>query len=83
MDDYFAMYAAGDLMGLLQTDPEDWFAGDAEGEISADAIQALIDERAAAKAAKDFARADEIRDDLVARGVRLEDGPSGTTWRRD
>jgi cysteinyl-tRNA synthetase len=78
------MFAAGDLMGLLQCEPEAWFAGDAEeGGISAAAIQALIDERAAAKTAKDYARADAIRKELSAQGVRLEDGAAGTTWRRD
>ena len=75
------MYAAGDLMGLLQGDPEDWFAG-GDGELSAKDIQALIDERAAAKAAKDYARADAIREELADKGVRIEDGADGTTWRR-
>ncbi|MCA8896675.1 MAG: cysteine--tRNA ligase [Amphiplicatus sp.] len=45
-------------------------------------IDALIAERAAARKAKNFARADEIRDDLAARGVIIEDGPQGATWRR-
>ncbi|MEZ5981622.1 MAG: hypothetical protein R3C54_04865 [Parvularculaceae bacterium] len=45
-------------------------------------IEGLIAERAAARKAKNFARADEIRDDLAARGVIIEDGPQGATWRR-
>ena len=45
-------------------------------------IEALIAERAAAKKAKDFARADEIRDTLAGRDIVLEDGPKGTTWRK-
>ena len=49
--------------------------GDAE-------IDALVRERDEAREARDFARADAIRDDLAARGVKLEDGPRGTTWHR-
>jgi len=45
-------------------------------------IDSLIEERAAAKKAKNFARADEIRNQLKAEGVLLEDSPAGTTWRR-
>mgnify|MGYP004281909647 CR=1 FL=1 len=41
-----------------------------------------IEERTAAKASRDFQRADQIRDDLEAQGVVLEDGPKGTQWRR-
>jgi cysteinyl-tRNA synthetase len=45
-------------------------------------IQALVDERAAAKQARDFARADAIRDALAAEGVALEDTPQGVRWVR-
>ena len=45
-------------------------------------IDALVRERDEARAARDFARGDEIRDELAARGVKLEDGPGGTTWHR-
>jgi cysteinyl-tRNA synthetase len=76
------MYAAGELMGLLGSDPEEWFAGDVEGDMPGDEIEKLIGERDAARAAKDFARADEIRDRLSAAGIAIEDGPDGTTWRR-
>ena len=76
------MFATGDLLGLLQADPEAWFAGDVEGELDAAGIDALIDKRNAARAAKDFASADEIRDELAAAGIQIEDGPAGTTWRR-
>ncbi len=77
-----AMLASGQLMGLLQQDPEDWFAGDVEGELGSEEIEALIEKRRAAKADKDFTTADAIRDQLLAAGVRIEDGPDGTSWRR-
>ncbi|WP_222564169.1 cysteine--tRNA ligase [Novilysobacter antarcticus] len=71
--------AAGRALGLLQQSPEAWFnrGGDDDAH-----IQALIDERTAAKAAKDFARADAIRDQLATEGVVLEDTPSGVRWKR-
>ncbi len=76
-----ALLAAGSVLGILSVTPETWFKGagdDAEGA----AIEALIEERLAARKAKNFARADEIRSDLAARGILLEDGPGGTTWKR-
>ena len=77
-----SMYASGELMGLLGNDPEQWFAGDAEDGMSADAIEALITERNQAKAEKDYPRADEIRAKLKESGIEIQDGRGGTTWRR-
>ncbi|MDJ0700835.1 MAG: cysteine--tRNA ligase [Woeseiaceae bacterium] len=76
------VYAAGDLLGLLQSDPEEWFAGHVEGELAAEEIQALIDRRSAAKAERDFEAADAIRNQLKEAGISIQDGPEGTTWRR-
>ena len=76
-----ALKAAANLFGLL-LDP-DWFKVEvAEGAISDEDIQKLIEERAEAKKNKDFGRADGIRDELAAEGVILKDGPDGTTWER-
>ncbi len=76
------MLACGELMGLLGSDPDSWFAGHVEGEMSADEIEALIDKRDAAKAARDFDTADAIRDQLNTAGITIQDGREGTSWRR-
>ena len=76
------MYAAGELMGLLTSDPEAWFAGDVDGDVSTDDIEALIAQRNEARANKDWAAADGYRDKLSEIGITIEDGPEGTTWRR-
>jgi cysteinyl-tRNA synthetase len=73
----------GSLMGLLQSDAEQWFTQVRGSEdISSTEIESLIEKRQTAKADKDFAGADQIRQDLLARGVVLEDSREGTKWRR-
>mgnify|MGYP002651860979 CR=1 FL=1 len=76
-----SLRAGGAVLGLLQQDPAAWFARGASNDDDA-RIQGLIDERLAAKASRDFARADAIRDQLAAEGILLEDTPQGVRWVR-
>ena len=76
------LLGAGLALGLLQQDPATWF-GSRGVDAGDDArIQALVDERNTAKQARDFARADAIRDQLAGEGILLEDTPGGVRWRR-
>ena len=77
IDDPANLRASARLMGLLGQPVDQWFRG--EGD---ERVEGLILARAEAKARRDFAEADRIRDELKSEGVLLEDGPQGTTWRR-
>ena len=72
----------GRILNILGMDPEKFLQGGAEASDDASRIEGLIEERALAKKAKNFARADEIRKSLLAEGIELQDGAAGTTWRR-
>lgn len=74
------LLTAGRALGLLQQDPAIWFAG--EGDADDARIQALVDERGAAKKNRDFARADAIRQQLADEGILLEDTAGGVRWKR-
>ena len=71
---------SADLLGILWLDPEVWFKGDAADETQE--IEKLIEQRATAKKNKDYALADKIRNNLKERGIVLEDGANGTTWKK-
>lgn len=71
--------ATGKLLGLLQQDPQTWFG---RGGNDAGDIDALLAERTEAKASKNWARADEIRDQLTEMGIEIEDTPEGPRWRK-
>jgi len=73
-----SLRAAGAVLGLLAADPSAWFQG---GEDKT-AIQTLIDARIAARKTRNWVEADRLRDQLVAQGIVLEDGPNGTIWRK-
>ncbi len=69
------------VLGLLEADPESWLRGDSAGIDDAE-IEALIEKRSAARARRDFAEADRLRERIEAAGVAIEDGAQKTTWRR-
>ncbi|MGQ3018008.1 cysteine--tRNA ligase [Phenylobacterium sp.] len=74
------LLASGALLGFLQADPETWFQGGADPELKA-RVEALIADRIAARTAKDWPRADAIRDELNALNVVVMDSAEGATWR--
>jgi cysteinyl-tRNA synthetase len=73
----------GGILGILQRSADDYLkSGAPAGGLSNEAIEALIQQRLAARAARNWAESDRIRDELKTQGVLLEDGKGGTTWRR-
>ncbi|HEY8574070.1 cysteine--tRNA ligase [Phenylobacterium sp.] len=71
---------AGALMGFLGADPQSWFQGGADDGLKA-RVEALLEARQAARAAKNWPEADRIRSELTALNVEVMDGPAGATWR--
>lgn len=79
------LIASAHLLGLLYQDPEEWFragSSPAGQGIDESEIEALIQKRADARRAKDFATADAVRKELADKGVIIEDTPVGTQWKR-
>lgn len=76
-----ALQECGDYLGLLQQDPKAWF-GLGSQNAEATQIDQLIEKRNTARANKDFATADGIRDQLAAMGIEILDRPEGTSWRK-
>ncbi|MGE0682236.1 MAG: cysteine--tRNA ligase [Candidatus Binatia bacterium] len=77
--------AIGSVLGVMNEAPTRFLEqrkqrGLAQGQLTPDAIEQLIAERAAARKGRDFQRADAIRAQLAQQGVILQDGPTGTTW---
>jgi cysteinyl-tRNA synthetase len=75
-----ALLAAGRLLGFLGADPDAWFETGVD-EAFRTRVEGLLADRAAARAAKDWAAADRIRAELAALHVEVMDGPDGATWR--
>ena len=72
----------GDVLGLFQQDADKFLTGDGDSDQQADYIDNLVVERNQARADKNWARADEIRDELTEMGIVLEDAAGKTSWRR-
>jgi len=74
----------GGIIGLLQSDAEDYLKSRTGQDLGLSdvAIDELIEQRLQARAARDWASADRIRDELIAAGIVIEDGAEGTRWRR-
>ena len=68
----------GAILGCLQLPPEEFLQSG--GDVDVEYVEAMIQKRIDAKKAKDFATADGVRDELLAQGITLRDGPEGTSW---
>jgi len=80
----YQLKSLGGVLGLLQQNPAAFLQGESKaGEITAEQIEALIEDRKQARSNKDFAASDRIRDELAAQGIILKDSREGTTWFRE
>ena len=76
-----ALIQCGNILGILQSTAEQWFAGSVDSDETAE-IDALVAERTAARENKDWARADEIRDILAEKNIVIEDSADGVRWKK-
>lgn len=74
------LLAAADLLGVLRSEPAEWLKGDVSDALAVE-VEALIEQRAAARAEKNWPEADRIRDRLAELNVEVMDGPEGARWR--
>jgi cysteinyl-tRNA synthetase len=83
-DDYTlaAVLVCSNIIGFLSQSAASWFQHGSVGAIPAEEIEAMIAARKEARENRDFQKADQIRDDLLAKGVQIEDSATGTTWHR-
>ncbi len=77
-----SLLAGGDLMGLIQENPDKWFGDGADGGLSVENIEMMLTEREKARSNKNFSAADAIRDRLANCGIQIEDSVEGARWRR-
>ncbi len=73
------LHSFGDVLGLFQQDSEDFLLGDSDDIVK---IESLIEQRNTARAEKDWVKADQVRDELTALGIVIEDNAGQTSWRR-
>ncbi len=77
------LLACGRELGILQQDPKAWFEASTGVQVDTDCVEEMIAARNEARAAKNWSRADAIRDELAQMGVQIKDGPNGTQWRAE
>ena len=77
------LLAGGRELGILQQDPAVWFSSAPGSDVDPERVEAMIAERDQARANKDWAAADALRDQLADMGVQIKDGPQGTQWRME
>ncbi|MGL4673267.1 MAG: CysS/YqeB C-terminal domain-containing protein, partial [Wohlfahrtiimonas sp.] len=82
--DYVVLKTLGNVLGILDANPDQFLkSAPNQSDDDSEIIEALIVKRNEARANKDWAESDRIRDELKARNVVLEDKQGKTTWRRE
>ena len=75
------LMASASLLGLMTLSADEWFKTTPNGVLTREEIEHLITQRERARKSKNFSESDRIRNDLLQKGVVIEDGPDGTEWR--